>query len=349
MSGSTTTSVPTFIIKINGSRIPPEKDADVKEIVVTERIDAPSQFSIVVSDLHMAWADSSDMTEGTEVSITMGYKDDVDEIFKGEITGLTPCFKKNQTDTLTIKGYSKLHRLVRAKKTNSFTEMSDSDIVEQIANDAGLSPDIENVGSERLFTMQSNQTDYEYIMEMARKFNYKVWIEDGNLCFKSQIQGSGDSVVLEWGKTLIEFQPELNTIGLVSEVEVRGWDDENVQAITGTATSDSITDLVGGQDSGAKIVNDNFGAAKMAILDTNIIDQNSADQAALDYLTKNSMNYIRATGRCQGNKSIRAGMTIQINDVGGKFSGEYFVYSARHVLSMSQGYSTYFELARNAV
>ena len=41
-------------------------------------------------------------------------------------------------------------------------------------------------------------------------------------------------------------------------------------------------------------------------------------------------------------------MVIKINEVGKKFSDKYYVTSVRHVLSIEQGYSTYFEASRNA-
>lgn len=38
---SNTSAVPSFILKVDGSRLPPDNEADVKEIFIFEKIDAP--------------------------------------------------------------------------------------------------------------------------------------------------------------------------------------------------------------------------------------------------------------------------------------------------------------------
>ena len=341
------TLVPTFIIHVNGSRLAAEKEADVKDITITEKIDAPSSFAITVSDIKREWADSDEFAEGSKIKITLGYKDEVEELMNGEITTISPVFKKGADNVLIIQGENYLHRLVRAKKTRSFTEMTDTDIIKQIADEAELSGDIEDVGSEHLFTMQKDQTDYDYLMEMAGKYDCKVWGQDEKLFFKKLEKDSGEDIVVEWGKTLLEFYPCLDTRGLITDVEVRGWDDKKSEAIIGTAAYNDITLKIGEDDLGASIVKDNFGDTKRIFVDQSIIDQKGADQDALDIITNNSMKYIMASGRCEGNNKIRAGGVIQINEVGGKFSGKYYINSVTHILSISAGYSTFFKLSRN--
>ena len=341
------TLVPTFIIHLNGSRLSAEKEADVKNITIIEKVDAPSSFSLRVSDMNREWADSNDLTVGAEIKITLGYKDEVEELFNGEITKLSPEFKQNSDGVLIINGSNHLHRLLRAKKTRSFTEMTDSDIIKEIASDSGLKDDIEDVGSEHLFTMQRNQTDYDYLMTMTNKYNCKAWAKDKTLFFKKLEKNSGEDIVVEWGKTLLEFYPVIDTINLMTESEVRGWDNEKAEVIIGNSTIDDITIKVGGDDLGAKMVKDNFGEMKNLSVDENIIDQKNADKAALDIITKNSMGYIMSSGKSEGNNKIRAGMIIQINEVGGKFSGKYYVNTVIHVLSTPRGYSTYFNVTRN--
>jgi len=343
------TLVPSFVIHVNGSRLAVEKEAEIKEIVVFEKIDSPSSFAIKFSDMKREFTDSEDFSVGSKIKITMGYKDEIEELMIGEVTSLTPMYRKHADDILVVKGHNHLHRLARAKKTRSFSEKTDSEIVKQIADDAGLQSEIDDVGASHLFTAQRNQTDYDYIMNMAKKFNCKVWAKEEKLFFKKLEENSGEDVVVEWGKTLVEFYPVLDSTQLITAVEVRGWDKDKIEVITGQATLDDIELKIGGDKIGSNDVKDNFKEEKMIYIDENIVDKDGADKIALDMITDNSLKYITATGRCEGNNKIRSGMIIQVNEVGSRFTGKYYVNSVKHVLSPELGYSTFFELSRNAV
>lgn len=358
MASTQVKTTPTFMVYVNNSRLALEKEGDIQEITVIEKIDAPSSFSVIVSDIKdmdkqtenkRKWADWGDIAPGSEVKISLGYVDDVEEVMNGEVTALSPMFSTTGGDRLIIKGHNFLHRLVRAKKTRSFTgDIKDSDIIKQMADEAGLSSDIDDIGIKHLFTMQRNQTDYDYLMDMAVKYNCKVWAKEKKLFFKKLQENSGEDVIVEWGKTVIDFNAYLDTSKLITEVEVRGWDPEKSEAVVGSKTVSDITLKIGGNKFGGSIVQEKFGDAKMIYIDENVIDKNGADQLALDIITENSMNYITGSGKIQGDYNIKAGTIIKINEIGEKFSDKYYVTSVKHVFNLNQGYITYFEVARNA-
>ena len=343
------TLTPTFIIYINGSRMTAEQEADVKEIIIVEKDDAPSSFIIKMSDMIRQWTDSNDLSGGSEIRIMIGYKDAIEELMNGEIIEVCPSYRMNSDDEVIIKGYNHLHRLIAGEKTHSFTDMTGSDIIKQIAEEVGLGVSVEDIGKEYSFTMQSDQNDYDYLMSMARKHNCKMWSKDGILYFKRIEENIAEDVVIEWGKTLLEFYPRSRLTGLVTQVEVRGWDINSGEAIVGTASLDDITLKIGGETLGQRIVQENFGDRKIIFIDEDVVDQNSADKAALDIITKNSMKYIAGSGKSQGNNKIRAGSFIELKELGVKFSGKYYVNSVKHSFSASRGYSTSFDVTKNAV
>lgn len=343
------TLIPEFIIYLNGPRLSVEKAADIQEIIINEKVDAPSTFMISMSDMDRKWTDSDDLSEGSEIKIQLGYKDEVDELMYGEITAISPSYRKNSDDHVLIKGSNHLHRLVRAKKTRSFSNMTDNVIFNKIANEAGLHSDTEHIGVNHSFAVQRNQTDYEYLLSISKKYNCKLWSDNKCLYVKKIKENSGEDIILEWGKTLLEFYPQLDTSNLITEVETRGWDNKNRNTVIGKATINDITQKIGGKTLGAAIVKKNFGDCQMTFLDDNIFDQKSADSAALDIITHNSMSYISASGKTQGNNKIRAGNIMELKELGGRFSGKYYVDSVKHHFSAKLGYSTSFNLVRNCV
>lgn len=339
---------PCFVLYLNGSRFTAEQEYSVKQIIVEERVDLPSSFSITISDTLREWTDSDSFSEGSEIKIMLGYKDDIEEVFCGEIISINPQFRMKSDDILVIKGQNTIHRLLRGKKTRSFVEMTDADIIKEIASECGLKDDMDDIGVDHLFTMQNNMTNYDYLMMMARKYNCKMHVKDKTLFFKRIQDESNDEVVAEWGKTLLEFNVQADVNSLVSEVEVIGWNNEKGEAITGTATVDDIVAIFDRDVFGGSIVKENFGDTKMVVVDNAVIDQGSADSLALDIISKNSMNYVRGTGKVQGNYKIHPGMMIELKELGTRFSGTYYVESVKHIFDASAGYTTYFSVSKNA-
>lgn len=338
---------PTFIIHLDGSRIPVELESSVLKIVTYDKIDMPGAFEISLSDSDRAICNGSDFTLGSEVKITMGYKDDVQEVFCGEVTSIAPQVRRNADDLLVIKGHNSLLRLNRGKVTRHFASMTDADILTDIAGLSGLGTDIEAVGSQRLFAVQNNMTNMDYLLQMAKKYDCRIGVENGTLMFKKLVSGDSADVILETGKTLLDFYPVMDTSSLLTSVEVRSWDNEAGEPILGTATTDDIANVIGGSVTGNKLVEDNFNCRIEQITDFTVPDVSSADAMALDILTQNSMNFIKGAGSCEGNYNISAGKMIELKEVGGPFDGKYHTVGVKHIFNCTTGYTTSFEVVRN--
>ena len=93
---------------------------------------------------------------------------------------------------------------------------------------------------------------------------------------------------------------------------------------------------------GGAVIDDTFGGADELCLDPQVLDQKTADQRAIDILELNNRNYVTGNGATYGNPEIRAGKIIKSEGLGEKFSGKYFVISAKHELVPLRGYRTSF-------
>lgn len=340
--------VPSFKIKLSGKELKGEEAEMVTEVIVADRIDSPSYFSVSIQDVERKLVDDKRFAEGTDVEIQLGFEGKASKVFVGEVTSLVPRFNLSAGSFLEIRGSSLLHRLTRARKTRSFVNKSDADIVKDIATDSKLSASTDSLGKARPFTMQVDQTDYDYLMYLARLYNCRVWTEGKKLLFKSINVKSRPVVTLAWGKEgLLEFSPVLNTATLMTAVEVRGWDAQKSQPIVGSATTSKIKDKIGGRKLGADAVKSKFGEARMVYIADTIRDKKTAEDVARDVLTRNSMEYIVASGKCVGNNKILAGSIVKIDNIGKRFSGEYYARSVRHEYRRSSGYYTLFSLERN--
>ncbi|MBN2735380.1 MAG: phage late control D family protein [Spirochaetales bacterium] len=340
-------SDPTFIIYLNGTRLSVEQEGAVKQVIINDRINVPSSCSIVLSDTAKMWMDDSSFEEGVGVSVHLGYKDDIDEVFNGEVVGMDVQFRKGAGTTTVVKCLNVIHRLRRVKKHRIFSEMTDGDIFNEIASENGLSLDIDDIGGDKLFVIQKDITDYEFLLSAAMRYGCKLWAKEKKLFFKAENEENSEEIIVEWGKSLKDFSAQLDTSNIITEVSVTGWDNDKGESFTGTIAFGDVPP-VGGSTLGGDSVESNFGAAAVSITDEKVLDQSEAEKLALDMISSNSFNFIRGNGACNGNFMIKAGCLLTVKEVGGKFSGEYLVEEARHVLNASTGYTTYFSVMRNA-
>jgi phage protein D len=340
---------PTFIVYINGTRISVDQEAAVKRIVVQDRLDAPATCSLILSDPKRQWTDSKDFSEGNQVSVHLGYKDKVAEVFNGEIIGMVAEFRRGTDGIVTVRASTTLHRLARAKKTLCYNEKSDADILKQIVSDCGLSFKGSDISTERTFVARKDRSDYEFLMDLARRNGCRVWAKEKEIHVKKAPDRAKDSVIVEWGKTLLEFHADSDCRKIFTEVEVIGWNNEKAKAVTGKAAAADISNKIGGDKLGAKIVKDNFSAVKMVVMDQEVVDANSADALAKELLTANSFSLVSAEGKSEGNQKIIAGATLTIKEAGDRFSGDYLVNSVKHQFESGSGYTSVFSLTRNAI
>ena len=83
-------------------------------------------------------------------------------------------------------------------------------------------------------------------------------------------------------------------------------------------------------------------------VDRPVLSQAEADQLAASWLTEIAMTYIEGYGLCIGIADLRAGELVEIEGLGRRFSGPYYVTSAEHRYSPSSGYRTAITVRRNA-
>ena len=131
------TLAPEFAIRINGSALPNEAVADIISMNIVEDLDAPSMCTVTLSgwdtvEMKVKWIDHKLFREGNPVEIEMGYRDHLQLVFNGEITGLEPDFPEARPPIFTVRAYDRRHRLMRRRNTHSFLNLKDSDIARPV-------------------------------------------------------------------------------------------------------------------------------------------------------------------------------------------------------------------------
>jgi phage protein D len=344
---------PEFRISVDGADLPAPAAADVLWVSVDEDVDAPAMFRMELINwdpdkLRMKWSDDDLFKEGKQVEIRMGYRDHLESLIKGEITALELSVASHELTTLVVHGYDRSHRLQRGRKTRTFTNVTDSDIVRRVAEGMGLTVDAEQTHERFDYVLQCNQTDIEFLRDRARSIGFEVIVREKTLVFRSRAIGRSATATLAPDRDLLAFRPRLTTVGQAPTTVVRGWNPAQKTAFVGQAGPDDAPSKMGGTILGAASVKDRFGEAIAAAIDQPVASQAEADQYARGRFNEMALAYITGEGVCVGRTDVRAGVVINVEGVGERFSGAYYVRSAIHSYVPKDGYRTRFGFWRNA-
>jgi phage protein D len=336
-------------IKIGGKDAPAAMMHDLNEIEVDTSLHLPDMFTIELNDDSLEWIDSSLLDIGNSVEISAkaaGESAATGILTKGEITAIEPEFTENGGTSVIIRGYDKSHRLHRGKKTRTFKEMSDSEIVNKIAQECGLTAKVEKTKASYEHIFQDYQTDMEFIQDIAQRVGYFAYVADGTLHFCSKPDNGDGTVSLEWGQNLVEFQSRYTTSGQVAEAAVHGWDPKEKQPIIGKSKSPRNTPKVDGQSHGGDKANKAFSMTSIEEVLNNrpVRSQGEADVLAQAVLDERCHAFFHGEGTCRGNPAVRAGAEVELKGIGKRLSGRYRITRATHRYDI-QGYTTQFEIS----
>jgi uncharacterized protein involved in type VI secretion and phage assembly len=227
-----------FYLKLGGSDAPEDLMRDLGNIEVDDSLHIPDMFTIQVRDPRFQWMDSDLLKIGQEVEILArpaGGSQAPARLLVGEITSVEPDYPYGSAPVVIVRGYDRAHRLHRGQKTRSFVQMTDSDIVTRIAREYGLQPEVDATTEVYEYILQNNQSDFEFVMERARRIGFTFLVDDRSLLFKKPGSLPSETVELEYGDNLRQFRPRMTTASQFKEVLVKGWDPINKREIIGRA------------------------------------------------------------------------------------------------------------------
>ena len=317
---------------------------------------------------------------GASIELWMGYQNNMRQMMRGQITSLSPVFSESAAPTLTIAGLNELHQFRTEQHTRSWLDgtMTDTQIATQLCNlpvqkgQAGLGIKIDPNPSQNEmpapFVYMSNQYDIVFILELARRNGYEVYIESDNGSGKptlyfglSQSKGLAPVYQLEWGKSLISFKPTLSTAKQISTVTVRGWDRTANAVINESCT---LQQLWKSQNKSATEIArltqiaQAYGNRTEVITDKPVHTSKEAQDLARATLENQSNKLIEATGATVGLPDLRSGCALtiigfgvttgqegQLTGASSDFDGQYYVTETTHTIG-NGGYQTEFSARR---
>ncbi len=399
---------PQFEIKIEGVGLPRDILRDVIQITYKDNIKELDSFELTINNWnpttrtfkYVGAETKESLRESTpesqrfrlfepcqkKVEVRMGYVGgSMQLMMKGSTTTMEPNFPQSGGSTLTVRGLNVLHELRKKQFTNSWKDMRDSEIAEDIATLRVPEKDCRKSTTrpklERRFPLpivvseaakakepylpnvaQKSQYDIDFLLCRARQRGYVVYVKEGNPRGRGAERqqhlyfGPSDATdappaardvtfVLKSGVSLIDFKPTLTTANQVKSVMVKGWNRRTRQCIRGSV------DL---QHQDLRINTDLYylleecDQREEIVVDEPVFTPAQAEKRALALLRERLKQMVQASGTCVGLPDLRAGQRVEIEGIGSRFSGTYFVTETTHTIN-DKGYQTKFSARREQI
>ncbi len=333
-------------LRIDGQDAPSDLMEDILQIVVEESLHLSGMFTLIIQNDYFPgrrnekpwqYKDLLQIGKSVEVGFISSTTDSQDFseknegiLIKGEITAIETHFSERSQAPIIVRGYDTLHRLHRGQYNRSFQNVTDKDIVQKIAQEAGIElGTLDASGEPHDYVFQSNQTNMEFLRGRANRIGFELFNQDGKLHFRKPKAEA--TLNLKWLKDVGSFRVRMTSAEQVKEVEVRAWDYGEKRAIVSTKKEEStITTTENGKGSRTSTkFSGKPPTPKRIVVDQPVFKLKEADQIAQAMCDELGGQFICADANAEGNPRIRPGRVIQISELG-SYSGKYYVTETRH-------------------
>ncbi len=347
---------PVFKVKQVDDSEYPTKDC-ITNIEIDEDIEKPAMFRISLNEeinmntQEFKWIDDSRIKPGTEFVIHFGYAMPKNlGLIRGKVKALSPGFPTAGNPTLTIEGFDLSHDLQKTQVKFKDTEVTYSMVAEEIARKNGLkSGEVESTKiTHAKVERNKNEDDYALLKRFSEEIGFEFFVRDKNLYFREPKDNLSGDISFEFRKNFISFSPRMSSSTLINEVKITAWNNKEKEGISETASINEIKNSVGfpGFDTA---VEESQGKKISVKLEGKIVQsKEEAKSLAIAELKRRNRGFIEGTLECIGNPQLRPGMTVNIEKVGRRFSGVYYVTNAKHILG-NEGYKTTLEVRRSVL
>ncbi|MGE0019604.1 MAG: type VI secretion system tip protein VgrG [Draconibacterium sp.] len=322
----------TTKVIINGAEL--SRTIDILSIVVEKEINRIPSARLVITDGDPATQDFSVSNQelfvpGNEIEISAGYHFEEEVIFKGIIIKQNLKIRTDHS-LLIVECKDVLVKLTVGRKSKYFTEMKDSEIIEEIISDYGIDKEIEPTDVQRKELVQFNVTDWDFCI-MRAQVNGKVCIaNDGKLIVKSPGYDGDEVETVAFGATLLDFDAEMDARTQLSGVTGYSWDYAAQELVEVEAAAPSVN-LNGNIPSGdmASVMNaGNIALRSGGATPADELQQWVDAKALFSQLAK-----VRGRVKFQGIPAVKPDTVLKIEGVGDRFNGKVYVSGVRHQIT----------------
>jgi uncharacterized protein len=358
---------PNFKVFVEGYELDADTHGDVLDLKITMGIEEPTHFDLTINNwddksFNFKHSDNKTFNVGNNLSIQIGYADDLKFVAKGMINSMTPRFPESGPPTLSVSGLDQRMKLRDRKpdkdQMKRFVDKTHWEIAGIIAQRNHLQIEATEEGPRQPLVMQGDRDELTFLLQLAKDIDFDVYIhidpdtgEDKLFFVKPTDNRDGRrsrEFLFEWGRSLISFSPRISLVGQVKSVTVKGWNPIEKIAISYTATSKDLPDAAGTGESGSEVASGRLDDRELIIVDLPIFNEEEARERAVSEFCARAYEFLTGAGQVIGMPDLRPGDNLELRGLGKRFSGtleaplKYQIRKVTHSIG-GGGFTTEFE------
>ncbi|MDR2770988.1 MAG: hypothetical protein LBB57_03005 [Clostridiales Family XIII bacterium] len=290
---------------------------------------------------------------GNSLTIRLGYLDALEPVFTGFVAGVNFAFAEGDLPYVEVTGMDVKGIMMSGSYAEQLAATSYGEAVREILRKTayerlqdgsaitGLAvsdtPDKE-AGGERsgasAYTVEmSSESDYEFVVKAAKRFNYEFFTDCGKVYFRKAKSGSDELPELGVTNGLIDFDIGYSLTGVAETVEAR-----SVDAGTGKILSSKkkFTNNLSVGSYAKKLI----AKSRHVYIDPTIVSKQHADARADSLLETMSYRLGSLNCVCVGLPELRPGRFLTIAGLGAPAENRFYITGVTHALSADAGYRT---------
>jgi phage protein D len=269
-----------------------------------------------------------------------------DTLFEGRIMGLEAHFPNGSAPQLNVLAEDRFQDLRMRRRTRSFTDMTDTAVMQQIAGEHGLSPKVNVPGPSQKLLAQVNLSDLAFLRERARALGAELWMEGSTLHAELRTRRQASTYRMNYGKELREFTVLADLAGQRSSVAVSGWDVKAKDSLHYEATDSVLSGELNGDTSGANVLTSALGTRKESLVHTVPVTAQEVQVEAEAFFRMSARRFLVGRGLSETDSRLRVGNQVDLQGLGPLFNGKYYLAEVRHTLDGTHGFRTEFTAER---
>lgn len=355
---------------------------DLGALTLEQREMQPDLLIVDLSDPYKVFSHA--LQEGMNVEVELGTAEDHSIVFRGRIYRVESDFPAQGVPKLKLQAFDHSMEMGLRKRNRAWTDQSLSDVVRAIAEKyfrklvISLQGDPEYKGNG---LRQQDETDLHFLLRLARQNGCVMFVKAGDMedelhfVSEHEVMTAEPEVTLFYGRcdvkhslTSFHSSADLSQIRLprvfsgidpetgqpveavTSEVREVGktddpFFDENLTAFRAKepVKAAGLEQLLMAASDSRKEVRTALGEVERVATASFTTEKDLKLVASNQFST--SLRGMKGSGTSGGVKELMARTAVTLADLGGRFSGTWFLSQVRHVVNRD-GYKTHFECRR---
>lgn len=307
--------------------------AYVASIQIMEAFGKLARASIVLDDggfgdEDFKISDSDEFQIGKHLEIKVGNGDDPETIFKGIVVGQNIKLDEG-SERFVVNARHEAIKMTRIRKFVCYENLSDTDIIRQIASANGIAADVQSTGKIHESLIQYNSSDWDFVNLRAEANGQLLCCTPNGIVSKTPDVNANPVIQIDNGNNLISLDLDVDGRRSFDSYSAKSWN-YSMQEIETESVSSGSFDAPQGNMSSSELSSHLGGGDYTVLYGGMQSDSDGIKDIVKSRMMLDGLQRIKGTASFPGNSPLHPGDTVAFNQMGSLSNGKALVSAVLH-------------------